>query len=323
VTRQVFRGLAACTALGLLGGSGCSLFFKTDLVQCSSDGDCAARGAEFAGLRCSDSVCVPPSGPPPVETDASTGDAGSDGSNDPFACGSEGPIVPDPNRKVDVGIRYLNFTDGLPPNGLVVRLCSQTDPQCNNPRDSLEGNGLAPSSPDAGTGYVKAKVDGTVTAKVEVGFEGFFEVRSPDIIPAYRYTSPALRGSVLFDSLVFRPAEVEYLIDVATGKPNSTELKNHGIVFLFGKDCNRKPLAGVSFSTTAQDPIMQLLYIINTTPSTTERQTDNSGRGGYLNVPAGLHTFTAFFAETKQKIGSVRVFVKAGGATSVDVLPSP
>ncbi len=303
---------------------GCSLFFSASGEQCRSDQDCLARGPGFAGSKCSpDFTCTSDDGGSPVDASTLSDASNADATADPFACASDPIASPDPTRKVNLSIKYLNFTDGLPPNSLAVRLCSQTDPQCNNPRGTLEGNGTADVGADAGSGFVNAKVDGTVTSAVEVGFEGYLEVRSPNIIPAFRYTSPPLKQSTTFESLVFRPSEVTFLIDSATGKPNSTELQNHGIVFLFARDCNRRPLSGVSFTTTATDPIMQLLYIINTTPSTTERQTDGSGRGGFLNAPPGLHTFTAFFEATKQRIGSVRVFVRAGGATSVDILPSP
>ena len=65
-------------------------------------------------------------------------------------------------------------------------------------------------------------------------------------------------------------------------------------------------------------------YIIGSTPEIgADKKTDAFGRGGFINVPGGFHTFTAEWADTKKRIGSTRVFVRNGAATTVAVLPSP
>jgi hypothetical protein len=320
--RTTTIGLLATGLIALASGA-CSILFSTSKEQCATDDDCRARGAGFEGSKCSnDSVCVS-STPVTPPVDAAAPDAVADAAVDPFACAKEPLPNPDPSRKVDLSIRYTDFTNGTPPTRTIVRLCAQTDALCNNPRNTLEGNGTADAGPDGGTGFVNPKVDGTVTAKVEYGFEGFFELKSADYLPTYRYTSPPLRASASFEQLVLRLSEVNFLSDTALGKPNSFDSVGHGVVFTFARDCNNQPLAGVSFTTTAQDPLLTLAYIINTTPSIVDKQTDALGRGGYLNVPPGLHTFTSEFAATKQRIGSARVLVRAGAATTVAILPSP
>ncbi len=321
--RRPTTTLVLIVTAATLASGGCSLFFSTSKEQCATDDDCRRLGAGFETSKCSgESVCV--KGGVTPTNDGSAPDAPTgDGAVDPFACAKEPLPNPDPNRKVDLSIRYTDFTNGLPPNNIAVRLCAQTDSLCNNPRATLEGNGTADAGPDSGAGFVNPKVDGTVTAKVEYGFEGFFEVKSSTYAPTFRYTSPPLKASATFETLVLRPSELNYLSDAATGKPNSLDLVGHGIIFLFARDCNQQPLAGVSFTTTAQDPLLQVAYIINTTPSIVDKQTDGLGRGGFLNVPPGLHTFTSEFAATKQKIGSARVLVRAGAATTLSILPSP
>lgn len=321
--RTTTMGLLA-TALVALASGACSVLFSTSKEQCATDDDCRARGAGFESSKCSlENVCVGKAIAP--ETDASVPDSSPnvDAAADPFWCQKEALPNPDPNRKVDLSIRYLDFTSGQPAQSLIVRLCAQTDGQCNNPRTTLEGNGTADAGPDGGGGFVAPKVDGTATAKVEYGFEGFFEVKSSVYQPTFRYTSPPLRGSTAFEQIILRPAELNYLADLALGKPNSYESVGHGLVFVFARDCNQQPLSGVSFTTTAQDPLMQLFYVINTQPSIVDKQTDGLGRAGYVNMPPGLHTFTAEFAATKQRIGSARVLVRAGAATTIAVLPSP
>jgi len=319
--RTTTIGLLA-TGLVAFASGACSVFFSTSKDQCESDDECRALAAGFD--TCSaEKVCVATA--PAPTPDASTAETGPvDSAVDPLACGKEPLPQPDPNRKVDLTIRYTDFTNGQPPTGVAVRLCAQTDPNCSNPRNTLEGNGEVDAGADAGTGYVSPKVDGTLTAKVEYGFEGFFEVKSNgQFAPTYRYTSPPLKASTAFEQLILRPAEVSYLADLALGKPNSYESVGHGLVFLFARDCNQQPLAGVTFTTTATDPIQQLFFIINTSPSIVDKATDGLGRGGFINVPPGLHTFTAEFAATKQRLGSTRILVRAGAATTVAILPSP
>jgi WhiB family redox-sensing transcriptional regulator len=46
-----------------------------------------------------------------------------------WSCASEPLASPDPSRKIDVGIKYTDFTNGQPAVGLAVRLCAQTDPE--------------------------------------------------------------------------------------------------------------------------------------------------------------------------------------------------
>lgn len=313
------------TGLIALMSAACSVLFSTSKEQCATDDDCKNRGAGFEGSKCSlDNVCVGGSVVVPGE-DASKPDAPvGDGAVDPFACASEPLASPDPSRKIDVGIKYTDFTNGQPAVGLAVRLCAQTDPLCSSPRTTLEGAGPADAGvADAGAGLVATRADGTVTSKVEYGFEGFFEVKSPIFAPTYRYTSPPLKASFVFEQILLRPAEINFLADQALGKTNAYESVGHGLVFLFARDCEQKPLAGVSFTTSAQDPIMERFFIINTSPSKTDTQTDGLGRGGFVNVPPGLHTFTMEQVATKRRLGAVRILVRAGAATTVAILPSP
>jgi hypothetical protein len=66
---------AALSSLGALGGAGCSLLFHASAAQCATTSDCAARGADFAGLVCVSGSCVPPDAP----VDAGDGGDGGDG----------------------------------------------------------------------------------------------------------------------------------------------------------------------------------------------------------------------------------------------------
>ncbi len=301
----------------------CSVFFSTNKEQCATDDDCRGRGAGFAGTRCSlANICVDPKEPVANDAGIDSAPLAPDSAGDPMACATQPLQSPDPSKQVEVSIRYVDFTSGEAPAEVGVRLCASTDQTCANPRATLEGTAFD-AGPDGGRGFVQARL-GTVRATVELGFEGFFEARTDLYTPTVRYTSPPLRAAKTdLDQVILRKAEIDYLADLALGKPQAYDSVGHGLVFLIANDCNRGALGGVSFSTSAVDPTMALFYVINTTPSTTETKTDVLGRGGYVNVPPGLHTFTMSDPVTKKRIGSARIVVRAGTATTVAILPSP
>lgn len=312
------------TGLVALASGACSVLFSANEDQCSTDLDCQARGEGFASMQCSpDSVCVESDGATvidsPVDADAEAGEV------DPFACANLPAPSPDPSRQVDLTMRYTDFSTGAPPTSTLVRLCSASDPNCANARASLEGAGPGDAGPEGGRGWVVARADGTVSTKIEYGFEGFFEAKGVQYPPTYRSTSPALRNPTTeLEQLLLRPAEIKFLSDEALGKPGSYDSAGHGLVFVFARDCNQQPIGGASFTTSAVDPMMQLFYVINSAPSIEDTRSDSLGRGGFINVPPGLHTFTAWMGEgeSKTRIGSGRVFVRAGAATTIAVSPS-
>lgn len=311
------------TASLAVGTGACSLLFAPSEDQCSADRDCTARGASFASTRCSsDNVCV--------VSDITRGDGSSeaavDATVDPFACANLPAPSPDPSKQVDVSIRYTDFSTGMAPENTLVRVCAATDPNCANARATLQGDGAGDAGPEGGAGWVKTRADGTVSGKVELGFEGFFEVRAVQYPPSFRTVSPALRDPTNeFESLLLRPAEIKFLADEAVGKPGAYDSIGHGLVFVFARDCNHQPIAGASFTTTATDPALVPFYIINSSPSITDTKSDSLGRGGYINAPPGIHTFSAFLGdgEKKTRIGSGRALIRAGANTTVVVEPSP
>lgn len=295
-------------ALGcVLSQSSCSLVLSTDEPQCSIDADCKARGSAFANTTCSnDKTCV-----------TGGGGSSSGGSGDPrFACASESQATPDPSREVGLEIRYTDQATGKAPSDISVRLCASTDPTCANPRDSLEGE-----ASDAGTGFVSPSSDGVISGSVEYGFEGFLEVASGTYSSTYRYTSPPLREeTTLFEQILLRPEAIAFFANELSG---TYESEDHGLVFVLAQDCDRQPLAGVHFTLDEQDDSTVPFYVVNTTPTNSVTKTDALGRGGFLNVPEGIVTFTAEMEDTGERIGSASILVRAGAATTVAVLPSP
>jgi hypothetical protein len=309
------------TGLVAFACGACSVLFATNKDQCATDDDCRSRG--FASTRCSvDNVCVATDDI--VRGDASVAADAADATVDPFACASLPAPSPDPSKQVDIAIRFTDFSTGAPPEDTLVRLCAASDPNCQNARATVDGGALGDAGPEGGTGWVTPQKDGLVGAKVEYGFEGFFEVRAPQYQPTFRSTSPALRNpSNYLEQLLLRPAEIKFLADQALGMPGSYDSVNHGLVFVLARDCTTAAVGGASFTTNAMDPKLQVFYIINSAPSIQDTKTDSLGRGGFLNVPPGIHTFTAFRDDGTKRLGSGTVLVRAGSVTTIAIDPSP
>jgi len=274
----------------------------------SGDGGSAGGGGSASDAGVLD-------GPNPLRDGSASG---------PFACGALPAPTPDPSTQLELSISYTDNSTGAPPENTVVRLCAAADPGCSTPRTTLQGGGAGNGGSAGGTGWVKLRADGTVSTKVELGFEGFFEASATQYPPTFRWTPRALRNpKTNFDSVLLRPAEIKFLTDQALGKPGSYDSTGHGIVFVVAQDCDQQPIAGASFTTSASDSLMREFYIINSSPSTTDTKTDSLGRGGFINVPPGVHTFTVFAGEGRTTpIGSSRVQVRAGAVSSVTVSPS-
>ena len=322
MTRQRTTICLLTTGIAALASGACSLLFPASTAQCASDDDCRARGPSFVAAVCSqESLCVTPA--PALFGDASTS---ADSGVDPFACAALPAASPDPSRKLELTIKYVDFASGAPPTGTVVRLCAATDSNCANARSGLEGSGPGTAGPDAGAGWVMPRADGTVSTIIEFGFEGFFEARAPQYPPFFRSTSPALRNpKTEIEQLLLRTNEIEFLADQALRKAGAYDSVGHGLVFVYAQDCEQRPLAGASFTTTAVDEQMRLFYIINSSPSVEDTKTDSLGRGGFINIPAGIHTFTGWLGEgeSRKRYGSGRVLVRVGSATVLVVSPSP
>src|SRR5678815_2128361 len=95
VTTHFFRSSAGWI-LATLCCTGCSLAINPDRTQCSSDKDCAARGAQFLNSVCVQSMCMAD-----TSTDASMPGMGGSGSTSD--AGNGGSVGKDAMTKHDAG----------------------------------------------------------------------------------------------------------------------------------------------------------------------------------------------------------------------------
>jgi hypothetical protein len=308
--------VAVCTS----SVAACSLLFSTK-EQCSSDSECQAKGGAFAQSSCVANACV---------TDRLPPDGGDADDGGPYACANLPPAQLNTAERVTVSINYLDLNTATAVTQLDARLCASTDLLCSNPRPFLapDGGVGTGSGLDGGLvgGWRPASSAGQFAAVVEYGFEGYFETRSASYGSALRFTSPSLRKSTDFLQVLLNPATTQALAEATLGgRPEAYDGKNRGLIFVLLRDCDQKALAGVKVTTSAvaaAAPAVTGFYILNKAASATARATDSDGQAGFLNVPPGVHTFTAEFADTGKRIGSVTATVRAGVTTTINLLPS-
>jgi hypothetical protein len=315
------RVLAAALALGLAAGAAasCSLLLPLDDVQCVTAADCAARGGAFAGAACVNNVCAVA----PVVDGSS--DAGSESApSGPWGCLDEPPLPSDPNEKVDIqftlfdvfqpwtlggtvdGGNDLMLLQGTPEVGVAIQACDTLDPLCANPV------AVAPLSDDAGVTHVS----------VLGGFSGFYSMTRADSFPTLFFPGRLLANephvSYPTGTLLNQAASgVGSVIGITLNADPDAGL---GHVFYAAFDCNERHAAGVSFSLLNTDAGTRF-YLQNKFPNTRVGQTDISGTGGWLNVPAGNIEVAMTLVAGNRPLGTRNVLVRSGQASLVFVRP--
>jgi hypothetical protein len=63
-------------------------------------------------------------------------------------------------------------------------------------------------------------------------------------------------------------------------------------------------------------------YVIRNLPAADVNETDESGQGGLINLPAGTVTISGTLSDSRM-MGTVSVLVRAGGVTLTSLVPSP
>jgi hypothetical protein len=263
----------------------CSVLVERDRVQCQTNADCQARGSEFAGAVCSaEQICVP---------DPTWGCLGQV----VFAQPQGGPY------KVTILMRDL--VTGQPIPGVTARLCQKLDTTCKDPITTAD---------------IAANAEGNVVLMLNAGFDGYAELRAPERMPGMYFFYPPVDGDRDIPLVpLLEPALVEQLA-VLNGKQLRAD---RGHILLGGYDCERKAAAGMQLSTEDADADTSAFYVLNNVPKASARETDRSGRGGFINLKPGIVALSATLAGDSRKIATVSLFVRPGMITFTTIVPSP
>jgi hypothetical protein len=231
----------------------------------------------------------------------------------------DGPILwPKPKNvgNINFSVTFVDFSSERPFVGVTVKACSKLDFSCATP--------LATSSSD-GTGLVALTVPAGLA-----GFDGYLDVSGGKIdgsgsaaYPALWYPVPFVvadgwRGRTQLLSADEFPALAE-----VTGTALDPTRGHFGANAL---DCAFGPASGVSFSADAADAKTQSYYLVGGVPVGSATSTDQSGLGGFINLPtngpARLVVVRAVSSAAGGKtMGMLTFVVRPGTLTAMSTFP--
>lgn len=270
----------------------------------------------------------------------------------PWSClgQTQGAASVAPPATALVRIQTCNFVStncADPVRGVTAALCAKKDVHCTNP--------IAADIHD---------VDGALTIEVPIGgaegFDGFLSVTTPaanctdektfgptarslcslaagcdpaasangcdvpTFAPALLFFNPPVKADPPAPvALPLIPtAAIQPLIEAAGGSFDPST----GYVFMSAHDCAGNPAAGVHYTLSRSEEVSTDLYLDSGIISNTSKQTDASGIGGFLGVPAGFISVSGSIQLPNQPpttIGEVGVQVARFTITYSTLAPMP
>jgi hypothetical protein len=274
-------------AIIALSGTSCSVIVDSGRQQCSTTADCQKRGGVFAKALCSNSVCV---------TDPKWGCVGS----------VVWPMVPPvaSPEKVTAKISLSNLLTGDVIAGAKARVCGKLDPACDLPLQT----------------DVVSDAEGVLTLQLNKFFEGYLEIKFPEMVDTMYYFNPPLDSDRVIPFIPLVPFSA---FTVFGEQLKMKPLLDRGTVIGLTYDCQGTSAEGIELSTDGADEFTTSFYMVQGSPRIDATQTDKSGQGGVANVPVGARLISGRRSENGEVIGIVSVQTRALWITYTSMLPTP
>lgn len=288
------RRAAVALAAVACAPAACSLAVWSAEEQCKNDGDCAQRGAAFAGSRCDAGTCVA----------SSTGGTGGAGGDPIWGClGAPQEDVMTPIRVTFLAVNIAGLSSMAPLAGMTVRTCPRRDLDCVVPGDTQ-------TTDENGQAFFDLTGD----------FDGYFEGSAPGVRTILFFPGPLPLDGVL-------PAIGGLSAEQAEGISNGLlrregDTPRPGLAVLGARDCSLGGAEGVTFSVDGDVGDVVSYYIKDGLPFRADEggavETDDDGQGGFIDLAEqGFYVFNAERAETGERIAQVSAFTRADTITFV------
>jgi hypothetical protein len=319
------RAQSVPIVLALVPVAACSLIVGSDVVQCTTDSDCASRGFS-PSATCVNSACVVPDAS--VVADAS-GDGATDGAEasdeasleatvdaddgavDPWACvGKVTAPALDMSRMVPLTVQ-ISDSAMRPVMGAMATVCDRTDPLCLK--------ALGPT--------LASDASGMVTWQVPYAARVFVTVTTSGYLKSLIFVDPPPTMPVTVSIEVLTQTTAQAF---ANFSGMHTYNPSEGVIILNVEDCrflSGMYSADVQFGVTAAARDASAadtfgFYLVNMSPDFTASETTSDGVGGFLNVPMGLATVSAILPQRGNlKIGQNEVIVQPNTITFATIEP--
>jgi hypothetical protein len=239
-----------------------------------------------------------------LEAETATEPLGVDGDFSCFSQSAEnGALTTAGTEPLAYALLATDFLSGSVPADLSVRGCFRPDLPC-----------VRPATPELRPG-----AGGVVTVPLTVGFNGFLEITSSEMVPTL-----LLFPDVLSEELarLVEPVGVSllpYSALLAFGESSQLELDPAtGVISMNAYDCRGPNLAGVRLDLDT--PGVPFSFI-DGLPIAGIDTTSSEGTAGFANVPPGLAVVRAFRADTDELVGLETVIVRPGWVTVGSLMP--
>jgi hypothetical protein len=185
---------------------------------------------------------------------------------------------------------------------VVVRFCQSGDEPCASPVLTV------------------TPINGSIAFTIDATFDGYVELESPGMVPALIELSRPIGAMRTLSEL--------RMVDAATLGAFANQLNASvdaalGHALFWAQDCAGQRAPGVSVEALGElSPSARSYYVVDfKLPSDTVDQTDVSGGGGFINLPAKGMTFDARRASTGELISRLPGRIRPGQVTFLPIEP--
>jgi len=303
------RGVSSIGIAFVVFGTACSFLVDANKEQCTTDSDCTARGASFAGAICKDSKCI--AKPAPEDSGSPIEDAGAaDAPTGPWRCvGTVAWEKVNLSRTITLVQHFNDFVSGQPLANVGLKACLRADVACANPFSTA-------TTDDAGSAPLR----------LPYAFDGYWLLLPPP------NSSPELITMLIHEL----PPPVKELEDAPPTQPisrsNLTTLASlagvsmdpeRGHMTVSIVDCDGHRVPGISIEADPTDEKTKIFYLENKLPNLTRTFTDSEATVGLSNLQPGVVTITAKIADTGTVVARYAALVQADKLTSFILPPTP
>ncbi len=244
----------------------------------------------------------------------------------------EPPVAEGPRARVLVqACDFISSNCSTPVSGLTARLCDKKDVACTNPIQEgiTDVDGLfdieIDTPPGGFDGYLE--IGGPVTLCEDPFCPPSCDLSAPDqncMVPVYAPAMLFFNPPVVADWQAPEPLPllaVAQLFGVVQAAGAEID-PSTGNLFITAFDCEGTRASGVTFTISDNQQEVTQLYVQDGAVTNTVLETDPTGVGGFVNVPAGFAEVEAF-NDASEGVGSIGVVSRAGFMTYSALVPSP
>ena len=218
-----------------------------------------------------------------------------------WACLDEKSTDTAPSGTVHVVLTTQDLLSQKPILGVQLTLCAKLDANCQLPIAQYQSDQA-----------------GQISVEMPAGFDGYFQTQGDGLYPML-FFPPSTRTQRAPGTLPMVANSFFGTMFSGVGGPVSAD---RTVVMTTALDCRGKPAAGLTLSSAQADDHTVGYVIQGGLPSRTAATTDDSGAGGFVNIPPGNAVITSTMAANSRLVGTVAVQTRPGYITMVLVMPN-